>query len=771
MENRKEQIEEFLKKYKKFITKNQLLKRLNIAYDDEKIDQELCELLWEGKILIDDQGQYMTYPEEYYIYFGVVTISNRGKYFVQTKHKRIHIPEKELHGAKKEDHVYIELLDKENHHEQHFEGKVIQIIKKTTSKNGSYLEQGFLKKEGLNYTIKIKGKNYIIPKKNLNSAYPGDKVLIEISQYEQKETIKVKQIVERKSNLHLFETVKENEYIKIIPIGTEPYKITLKDDIKEEGLFLGKISDTVNEIGAYEVQLVKKMNHKNAYIGRVQGFVSCHGFPIEFQKDILEESKQISEEIDMEEIKKRKDFRNLMTFTIDPITAEDLDDAVSLEVLDHQYRLYVHIADVSYYVSKQSKLNEEARRRGVSLYFPNLVFPMLENTLSKNVCSLKPNKDRLAKTFILDLDCNGNLLNMDICHSIIHSDRQFSYDYVDQILSQGPVRIEDIPYLKTLYQMKELSEILEKQKMKRGFLSFGNSEYKVEVNEQGNPTNIYRETLDVSHKIIENFMLITNEAVAKYAYYLEIPFVYRNHEFPSNIKTDRMEQDIKKLGYRLKRIKHIQDPKVFQKFILTLKTQSTKEEFEYLKDILLKALSRALYEQENKGHYGLALGCYATITSPIRRYSDLMNHQILDELLKDGNIDYPYWEKNLKIWCNQVSERQYEADQVELEVDRYLKEKFIHAHIHEQLHAVILFITEENAYISTEYNFGGIIPLKGDFKCKYGNYMIHKKSGKIYQSGDRIIVSIRNLSTDQKETEFQLIEEKSKVLERKMKND
>ena len=383
----------------------------------------------------------------------------------------------------------------------------------------------------------------------------------------------------------------------------------------------GKIIEVLGPKGEKEVEILS--------------IIRAHGLPEEFPKKVLEEAQKVAQPISQEEIDRRLDIRDLNIFTIDGEDAKDLDDAISIERLSNgNFKLGVHIADVTHYVHEKSKLDKEALKRATSVYLVDTVIPMLPKTLSNGVCSLNPHEDKLTLSVFMEIDRKGNVQQYDIKETIINSKARMTYTEVSDILEH------DDEELKAKYShvaddfktAEELAKILMQRRNQRGAIDFDFPEAKIILTPEGKVSDIKEYERRISNRIIEEFMLITNETVAEHYFWLNIPFVYRIHETPSPEKMQELGKFVSTFGYTIKGDLEEVHPKALQSIISAIKG---KREEEAISTIMLRSLKQARYSPECSGHFGLAAQYYSHFTSPIRRYPDLQIHRIMKEHLNN----------------------------------------------------------------------------------------------------------------------------------------
>jgi len=397
-----------------------------------------------------------------------------------------------------------------------------------------------------------------------------------------------------------------------------------------------------------------------------------------------------------------------------------------------------------------SNIFNEAYAKGTSVYPANFVFPMLPEDLSNGICSLNPNVDRLTKTCKIVYDSEGNVLDYSIFDSVINSNYRMTYSKVNDILEKNIVDDQYLPYIDLLYKMNDLSNILQKNKISRGSMCFETPELQFVLSEEGKIQEIYDKSRGPSELMIENFMLATNEIIASFAYHLQVPFAYRNHEGP----TVEQISKLKNILYTCKRyfnsIKNADHPKRLHKILLNISKTENSGIMRYFSKQILSCMNRAYYGTENIGHYALALDNYATFTSPIRRFPDLLNHMIIGKILNGeiNNLDIETDE--FKTMCEHCSEMQLISDSFERNIDSLLLHNYISEFSDKVLQGEIIFITDEFVCIKTQESiYGNILIKKKMLKDGYVNL-----EGDFYKVGDTICVRIGDINPKNSEVTF-----------------
>ena len=484
--------------------------------------------------------------------------------------------------------------------------------------------------------------------------------------------------------------------------------------------------------------------------------VKEYNLPNEFPKQVIDEAKQVSNEIDLKETEKRKDFRKDIVFTIDGEDAKDLDDAVSIEKTSQEtFLLNVHIADVSYYVKEDSFLDKEAILRGTSVYMLNRVIPMLPKELSNGICSLNEGQDRLTLSVLMEIDKNGDVISSDITKGIIKVTKRMSYtgvqallDYIENPKQQNKLIKEYIPYEKQLKLMAELAQILENKRKKQGYLDLDIPESKIILNKSGHTINVEKYEVKFANTIIEQFMLTANEVVAEKFYWLEAPFIYRVHESPDQEKITELNRFLYNFGYKIKGKTENIHPKVFSDILEDIKG---KEEDMVISNLILRTLKVARYEAQNKGHFGIASKYYCHFTSPIRRYPDLYIHRIISNYINNNyNISEEYKEKENELavkYAESSSEREKiaqkaERDSIDLKKAEYMQDK-----IGEKYEGIISGVTNFGVFVQLENTVEGLIRFEnlGNEYFEYDDMhkiLIGEQTKKVYKMGDKVKIQV-----------------------------
>ena len=459
--------------------------------------------------------------------------------------------------------------------------------------------------------------------------------------------------------------------------------------------------------------LIDRIGHKNDPGIDIEVVLIEHGFDIEFPDDVKEQLKTIPTEVLESDLEGRTDLRDKEIFTIDGDDTKDIDDAISLEKLANgNYLLGVHIADVSYYVRENSPLDKEARKRGTSVYLADRVVPMLPHQLSNGICSLNPEVDRLAISCMMELDPKSNFVNYDIFPSVIRSRKQMTYKKVNMILEEGLTPDGYEPFVETLQNMHELAKIVRQRKINQGYIDFDVDEAKIIVDSDANVIDIQRRYRGTGEKLIEDFMILANEAVATYIGNCNLPGVYRVH---GNVNEERLRkfiQVLSVLGIDIKDNLNSINQKTIQRIIKIIHDKRP-EAFQVLSTYMLSCMAKAKYQTENIGHFALALRNYTHFTSPIRRYPDTTTHRLLREYFfsKDGLTEEKirHFETILDEICLTSSERERASIECEREVDKMKMAEYMESHIGEEYSGIISGLTTNGMFVLLDNLVEGMI--------------------------------------------------------------
>ncbi len=653
------------------------------------------------------------------------------------------------------------------------EGKLIKLKRgrfAPPEKLGYVIGKLMLFKEGFGFVDPLEGgKGIFIPPRALGSAMNGDIVAVKVKQKSGRKEGEIVSIVKRAVEKVVGKVEKSGGHAFVVPEDKRVrFDLILSredvDKVENGDYIVAQITQYPTESRGPVGKLIENLGKASPELD-VELIIRKYDLPHEFPEEVLKEAQEIPEEIPQEAIKDRVDLRQQVCFTIDGEDAKDFDDAVAIEKLPNgNFRLFVHIADVSYYVRPQSALDKEAYKRGTSVYFPDRCIPMLPEKLSNGVCSLNPNVDRLTFTCEMEINKKGMVVDYRIYESVIRSKARLTYKIAQQIIDGDREALEKFPEVSShLKNMFELAKILHKKRYKRGSLDFDLPEPVVVLNSQGEPVDIYRAKRLWSHRIIEEFMIAANETVAEHMFWGDYPCVYRVHESPDREKLEEFLRFVKSLGFKVPNIQNDIQPKLLQKVLEQAQDRPEEKLINYL---MLRTMARAKYSPDNIGHFGLASKCYAHFTSPIRRYADLQLHRLLKMALKGkfSSEELPKWYERLEQVCKHITERSIAADEAERDIIELKQLQFASNKIGEVFDGIITGVSDRGIYVETVKELiPGIVrlsSLKDDYfiYVKEQYCLIGQRTGKIFRIGDRVKVKLLNVSLEGRTAEFEILE-------------
>jgi ribonuclease R len=484
-----------------------------------------------------------------------------------------------------------------------------------------------------------------------------------------------------------------------------------------------------------------------------------YGFPLSFPKEVEYESEEIPDIITPEEIARRRDFRDVLTFTIDPFDAKDFDDALSFKYLPNgNYEVGVHIADVSHYIKPDSALDKEALERGTSVYLVDRVIPMLPERLSNGLCSLRPNEDKLCFAAVFELDSDARIIDEWFGKTIIHSNRRFTYEEVQDVIEKKSNEYEN-----EISKLNELAYILRDRKFKNGAISFETTEVKFKLDEQGKPTGVYVKERKDAHKLIEDFMLLANRKVAEFVSKKgkgkqKYTFVYRAHDSPKPDSLANFAQFAARFGYR---INTKSDKETAKSLNFLMQDVEGKKEQNVLTHLAIRSMAKAIYTTKTSSHYGLAFDYYTHFTSPIRRYPDVMVHRLLFHYLNGGQSANAEFYEKLCQHCSQMEKKAADAERSSI---KYKQAEFLKDQIGSVYTGIISGVTEWGMYVEiVENKCEGMIRLRDisdDFyTLDEKNYaIIGQRKKKVYRLGDEVQIKVKNVDLTKKQIDFSLVQ-------------
>ena len=687
------------KAYRPLLLK-EMIGLFNVSRKERPVFKEMIGDMLEKGLIVKIRGDRYGLPGKMNLITGVLQGHPDGYGFVKSDlegEADLFVPKRNMMGAMHNDRVVARIESADRG--GRLEGRIIRILERFHSRIVGRFERG----KNFGFVIpsdrKISHDIYISPKL-FNKAKDGDVVVAKIITYPQKTRNP------------------EGEIIKVLGRSSTP------------GIDTGMI------IEEYEL-------------------------PTEFPEDVITEAEALPGEVAESMLKERVDLRSLKTVTIDGERAKDFDDAVSIERLpDGRFRLWVHIADVSYYVPWGSELDNESYNRGTSVYLPDRVIPMFPERLSNHICSLNPREDRLTLTAEMMFDGNGNRINYKIYESVINSNERMTYTAVKEILEDEDSKIisrySDL--IETFHLMRELCLKLRAKRMGRGSIDFDLPEPEIILDLQSKTINIVRSERNIAHQIIEEFMLAANETIARHMGNKEIPFIYRVHESPDEDKITEFNEFMEDLGYKFK-LNH-QQPKTFQRLLNKLegKTEET-----LINQLLLRSMKQARYSTENIGHFGLASQHYTHFTSPIRRYPDLIVHRLIKEVSKNRRVKEDrrsMLDAKLKDIAKHSSERERLSMEAEREVVELKKLEFMQDKIGSEYDGVISGVVAFGFFVELEdILVEGLVRVTSMYDDFYRfeerqHRLAGDRTDKVYRLGDKVRVRVDKVDMEKRKIDF-----------------
>ena len=611
-------------------------------------------------------------------------------------------------------------------------------------------------------------EDFEIQPENLKSALNRDRVRIEPLGKESfgRKQAKVIDIVERHKTEFVGTLEKTTSGFFLIPDDKNMYRdIFVPEDkigkAKEGDKVQVKIVEWPDPAKSPKGEVIRVIGKAGEHNAEMLGIVYENGFEVEFPATVEEEAQAWKEKYKNEDkLKDRKDFRDRITFTIDPADAKDFDDALSFMALPNEdYEVGIHIADVSHFVVEKTELDHEARKRGTSIYLVDRTIPMLPEVLSNNLCSLNPNEPKYAFSAVFVMDKDAQVKERWFGKTLIESDKRFTYEEAQEILDKGSGE-----FIEELQTLNVLAKKLREEKFKKGAIDFESDEVKFELDDLGKPIRVYRKERKDTHKLIEDFMLLANREVATHMHTANAKnsraaFVYRIHDAPDREKIMNLATFVKALGFELKNKDGETTGRDIARMLRSVDGSPTEM---LIKTAAVRAMSKAVYSTANIGHFGLAFDFYTHFTSPIRRYPDLMVHRLLYRFLTSGQIEQDEIVKYQKL-SDDSSEREMEAAKAERTSIKYKQVEYMQDRIGQEFDALVSGVSEWGVYVEENISKAeGMVRLR-DMKDDFYELneklyaIVGKNTGKKYSLGDKIRVKLVASDPERKTLDFKFI--------------
>ena len=688
---------------------------VNDASSRNQIIKKLAQLAAKKQIKEVERGKFTIEGSQNY-YTGTLDLTTKGYGYVVIEELAddVFIANKDLHAAFDGDTVEIYIYNRRR--KKRSEGEITRIVKRKRTEFVGTLQQ----KKDFGFVViddKSMYTDFFISAGKLNGANDGDKVVVEFEEWPER--------------------------------ADSPY---------------GKITRVLGTPGEHNTE--------------IHSILAQYGLPHDFPEEVEEYANKIDTSINEEEIAKRRDMRDVLTFTIDPKDAKDFDDALSFQILENgNYEIGIHIADVSHYLKPGTVLDDEAYERATSVYLVDRVVPMLPEILSNNACSLRPNEEKFTFSAVFEIDDSAQVKKQWFGRTVTYSDERFAYEEAQHIIETTTGTIpEDVSIRNHSYTVKgaivdavvtlnRLAKKMRARRMKDGAISFDKVEVKFNLNEDNEPVGVFFKTAKDANKLIEEFMLLANRKVAEYIGKKDPKktFVYRCHDEPNDDKLAALQNIVGRFGHKLNLKDRSTTTSSLNKLLEDV--QGRKEQ-NMVDTLAIRTMSKAYYGTENIGHYGLAFDYYTHFTSPIRRYPDVMVHRLLQHYL-DGAKSASEEEYENK--CHHSSEMENLATSAERDSIKYMQVKFMQDHENEEFLGVISGVTEWGIFVEiVENKCEGMIRLRDmnddHYEFNQDEYaIVGKKTGKVYTLGDEVYVKVKNADLVKRHLDFTLIGNKEEV--------
>lgn len=612
-------------------------------------------------------------------------------------------------------------------------------------------------------TVENLREDIFIPAKATQRALNGDKVSVKINSRtrNRKPEGEVMAVLERKERLFVGTLNIQNNITFLIPddpkIDVDIFIPVGKLKEGKDGYkAVAKVTDWPENAKNPFGEIVEVFGHPGSNDAEMKAILVSNGIKFTFPDEVLNEANQISISLPQEEIEKRRDFRNITTFTIDPVDAKDFDDAISVEFLENgNTRIGVHIADVAHYVTENSALDQEALVRGNSVYLVDRVVPMLPEHLSNGVCSLRPDEEKFTFSAVFEMTDSAKVVNEWFGKTVIKSARRFTYEEAQEI-----IETKTGDYSKEILLVDTLAKKLRKERMKEGALEVQSTEIRFELNETGFPIKVVKKTTKDSNKLIEEFMLLANKHVGAFVGDAKrvprVTFIYRVHDRPDPEKVEQFKVFVSKFG---KHFSYKDDQDIARQMNRLFEEMKDESSYNMIQQMAIKSMAKAAYDTKNIGHYGLAFTHYSHFTSPIRRYADLVAHRILFEVLNNKFLHHAH----LSTTAKHISMTERKAVEAERTSRKFFQAQYLKDKIGETFVGTITGLTDWGIFVEIDENFcEGMVSLKSMKDDRYvfderDYVVVGVNDNKEFNVGDKVNVKLNSVNLAKKQIDFELI--------------
>lgn len=611
-----------------------------------------------------------------------------------------------------------------------------------------------------------------IPPNETNTAMHGDTVLVRISSENsgQRREGSIIRIIERGIQQIVGTYVESKSFGFVIPDDKKFASDIFIPKAASKGAVEGhkvvvKLTSYPEGRKSAEGEVITILGHKNDPGVDILSVIHKHGLPMEFPDEVLQQAIDVPDTIDQSELANRRDLRGETIVTIDGADAKDLDDAVTVTKLENgNFKLGVHIADVSYYVKEGTPIDVEAADRATSVYLVDRVIPMIPHRLSNGICSLNPKVDRLTLSCEMEISADGTVVSHEIFQSVINTTERMTYHDVNLILVEKDeaVRSRYEPLVPMFELMEELASILRTKRMTRGAIDFDFKESKVLVDEEGKPSDVVLRERSVAERLIEEFMLAANETVAEHFHWMEVPFIYRIHEDPKEDKLRKFFEFITNFGYIVRGSANEVHPRALQAIIEEV--QGKPEEM-VVSTVMLRSMQQAKYYPESLGHFGLSTQFYTHFTSPIRRYPDTIVHRLIRTYIVEGKLDEATrakWDAQLPEIAQHSSKMERRAVDAERETDELKKAEYMEDKIGVEYDGIISSVTNFGMFVELPNTIEGLVHVSymtdDYYRFDERHYaMIGERTGNVFRIGDEITVRVVSVNKDERSIDFEIV--------------